>query len=90
MDCTPLDAIDKSNAAMMLQSSQTSKIFEQMSTAVERNATRIWILNVGDLKPYEMDSEFFLTYGWNSSRWWVHLHVSLHCMRNSPPASTGT
>ncbi|EIN14686.1 hypothetical protein PUNSTDRAFT_96714 [Punctularia strigosozonata HHB-11173 SS5] len=52
-----------------IQSSQISKIFEQMSLAIERNATRIWILNVGDLKPYEMDTEFFLAYGWNASRW---------------------
>ena len=40
-----------------------------MSLAVDRNATRIWILNVGDLKPYEMSTEFFLTLGWNSSIW---------------------
>lgn len=40
-----------------------------MSIAVERVATRLWVLNVGDLKPYERETEFFLTYGWNSSRW---------------------
>ena len=40
-----------------------------MSLAVDRNAIRIWILNVGDLKPYEMSTEFFLTLGWNSSIW---------------------
>ncbi|OCH92535.1 hypothetical protein OBBRIDRAFT_726547 [Obba rivulosa] len=48
---------------------QISKTFEQMSTAVARNATEIWIVNVGDLKPYEMGIEFFITYGWNSSIW---------------------
>ena len=40
-----------------------------MSLAVDRNAVRIWILNVGDLKPYEMQTEFFITYGWNASIW---------------------
>lgn len=40
-----------------------------MSLAVDRDATRIWIVNVGDLKPYEMDIEFFLTLGWNASIW---------------------
>ena len=40
-----------------------------MSTAVARDAKTIWILNVGDLKPYEMHTEFFLTLGWNASRW---------------------
>lgn len=40
-----------------------------MSQAIERHATRIWIVNVGDLKPYELNTEFFINYGWNSSRW---------------------
>lgn len=40
-----------------------------MSLAVDREATRIWILNVGDLKPYEMSIEFFMDYAWNSSVW---------------------
>ncbi len=40
-----------------------------MSFALDRHATKLWILNVGDLKPYEMQTEFFLTLGWNSSKW---------------------
>ena len=40
-----------------------------MSTAVARDATAVWTLNVGDLKPYERSTEFFLTLGWNASRW---------------------
>lgn len=40
-----------------------------MSLAIDRQANRIWILNVGDLKPYELSIEFFLTYGWNSTAW---------------------
>ena len=40
-----------------------------MSLAKARDADRIWILNVGDLKPYEIDTEFFITYGWNTSIW---------------------
>jgi hypothetical protein len=40
-----------------------------MSIAVDREATRLWILNVGDLKPYEREIEFFLGYGWNATRW---------------------
>ena len=40
-----------------------------MSLAVDREAVRIWILNVGDLKPYEMDTEFFIALGWNASIW---------------------
>lgn len=40
-----------------------------MSLAVDRNASAIWVVNVGDLKPYEMDTEFFIAYGWNASIW---------------------
>ena len=40
-----------------------------MSLAIQRQADRLWILNVGDLKPYERETEFFLTYGWNASIW---------------------
>lgn len=43
--------------------------YEQMSQAVEREARQIWIVNVGDLKPYELNIEFFITYGWNASLW---------------------
>ncbi|KAI0830304.1 hypothetical protein BC628DRAFT_1357337 [Trametes gibbosa] len=52
-----------------ITSSQIEKTFDQLSTAVAREATKIWVLNVGDLKPYEMHAEFFLSYGWNATRW---------------------
>ena len=29
----------------------------------------MWIVNVGDLKPYELNTEFFLSVAWNGSRW---------------------
>lgn len=45
------------------------QLFEQLSTAVARNATSLWVLNVGDLKPYEMSTEFFLTYAYDASKW---------------------
>lgn len=45
------------------------QVYDQMSIAVDREATRVWIVNVGDLKPYERETEFFLTFGWNASRW---------------------
>lgn len=40
-----------------------------MSLAVQRQATDLWIVNVGDLKPCEREIEFLLSYGWNSTRW---------------------
>ena len=41
------------------------KIAEQMYLAYEYGATRLWIVNVGDLKPLELPIEFFLRMGWN-------------------------
>lgn len=51
------------------KSSQIEKVYDQMSVAVDREATRLWIVNVGDMKPYEREIEFFLGYGWNATRW---------------------
>ncbi|KAF8900162.1 hypothetical protein CPB84DRAFT_1847412 [Gymnopilus junonius] len=52
-----------------ITSSQIEKIFQQMSLAIQRQATTVWVLNVGDLKPYERETEFWLTYAWNSTIW---------------------
>ncbi|KAK0237297.1 hypothetical protein EDD85DRAFT_908116 [Armillaria nabsnona] len=52
-----------------ITTTQISKVYEQMSIAVERDATRAWMVNVGDLKPYELSTEFFLTYAWDASLW---------------------
>lgn len=38
-----------------------TKIWEQMNLALNSGATRIWVVNVGDLKPMEFPIEFFLT-----------------------------
>ncbi|HEX8405525.1 MAG TPA: glycosyl hydrolase 115 family protein [Duganella sp.] len=46
-----------------------SKIWEQMHLAWQYQANRMWIVNVGDLKPMEVPIEFFLTYAWNPAAW---------------------
>jgi hypothetical protein len=46
-----------------------TKIWEQLHLAWQYDANRIWIVNVGDLKPMEFPIEFFLTYAWNPARW---------------------
>jgi hypothetical protein len=45
------------------------KIWEQMTLAKAYGADRIWIVNVGDLKPMEFPIEFFLSLAWNPDRW---------------------
>lgn len=44
-------------------------MYEQLSLCVVRNATRVWVLNVGDLKPYEREIEYWMALGWNASVW---------------------
>ena len=46
-----------------------SKIHEQMHLAWRHEATRVWIVNVGDLKPMEYPMEFFMRYAWDPARW---------------------
>jgi hypothetical protein len=48
-----------------LNSSPLPKVQEQMNLACEYGATRIWLVNVGDLKPLEIPLEFFLRMAWN-------------------------
>lgn len=46
-----------------------AKVWEQMTMAYQYGADRIWIVNVGDLKPMEFPIEFFLHLAWNPSAW---------------------
>jgi hypothetical protein len=45
------------------------KVWEQMHLALEYGADRIWIVNVGDLKPMEFPIEFFLSMARDPARW---------------------
>ncbi|MDR3459752.1 MAG: glycosyl hydrolase 115 family protein [Verrucomicrobiae bacterium] len=48
-----------------LNSNPLPKVQEQMNLAYEYGATRIWLVNVGDLKPLEIPLEFIIRMGWN-------------------------
>jgi hypothetical protein len=52
-----------------LNTNSIQKVWEQMHLASEYGANRIWIVNVGDLKPMEFPTEFFLDYAWNPDKW---------------------
>ena len=45
------------------------KVWEQMHLAWRNGADRLWVVNVGDLKPMEVPTEFFLSYAWNPAAW---------------------
>ncbi|KAG8782568.1 hypothetical protein FRC15_006760 [Serendipita sp. 397] len=46
-----------------------SKFHHQLELAKNYGADRIWIVNVGDLKPHEISIDFFMTYAWNTTLW---------------------
>ena len=48
-----------------LNTNPIARVWEQMHLAYEYGANRIWIVNVGDLKPMEFPIQFFLDYAWN-------------------------
>jgi hypothetical protein len=43
------------------------KVFKELSHAAMRGANRIWIMNVGDIKPMELPFAFAMDLAWNSS-----------------------
>lgn len=52
-----------------LNTSPIQRTWEQMNLAYRHGVDRIWIVNVGDLKPMEFPIEFFLDYAWNPDQW---------------------
>jgi hypothetical protein len=42
-----------------------ARVWEQMHLAYRHGADRIWIVNVGDIKPMEFPTQFFLDFAWN-------------------------
>ena len=52
-----------------INTSQIERTWEQMSLARVHGADRLWIANVGDLKPLELPTNFFLDYAWNPEAW---------------------
>lgn len=44
------------------------KLREQLNLAYQSGIDRIWIINVGDLKPKEMPIDFIMRYAWNPER----------------------
>lgn len=48
-----------------LNTTQIERVWEQMRLARAYGADRLWIVNVGDLKPMEFPISFFLDLAWN-------------------------
>jgi Glycosyl hydrolase family 115/Gylcosyl hydrolase family 115 C-terminal domain len=51
---------------LWLSTTPPALIWEEMTKAYDHGARTLWIANVGDLKPAEIGTEFFLQLGWNA------------------------
>ena len=52
-----------------LNTNPLPRIWEQMNLAYDHGVDRIWIVNVGDLKPMEFPMSFFLDIAWAPKKW---------------------
>jgi len=48
------------------------RVWEQMNLAYEHGVNKLWIVNVGDLKPMEYPISFFLDMAWNPEQFTPH------------------
>jgi hypothetical protein len=48
-----------------IDTTQIERVWEQMHLAYAYGARQLWIANVGDIKPLEYPTSFFLDYAWN-------------------------
>lgn len=51
-----------------INTNNIARVWEQMHLAYSYGADRIWVVNVGDLKPMEFPISFFLDYAWNPEK----------------------
>ncbi len=54
---------------LWLHSIPVSLIWEEMNKAYQTNAKNVWIVNVGDIKPNEIGTDFFLDMAWNPEKY---------------------
>jgi Glycosyl hydrolase family 115/Gylcosyl hydrolase family 115 C-terminal domain len=52
-----------------LNTNNITRVWEQMHLAHSYGVNKIWIVNVGDLKPMEMPISFFLDYAYDTKKW---------------------
>jgi len=57
------------SAYTWLNTTPLALIHEEMMKAYEHKVDKLWVLNVGDIKPGEIGTEFFLDMAWDAERW---------------------
>lgn len=56
-------------AYLWLNTTPPALIWAELKKAHAHGADRVWIVNVGDLKPAEIGTEFFLSLAWDVDHW---------------------
>jgi len=64
-----LSYLGRPMAYLWLGTTPPALVWSEMSKAYDHGARKIWIANVGDLKPAEIGTEFFLQMAWDIKRW---------------------
>ncbi|GGF28641.1 glycosyl hydrolase 115 family protein [Flavobacterium limi] len=52
-----------------LSSNSPSLISYEMTKAYQFGADKFWVVNVGDIKPAELETQFFLDMAWDAKKW---------------------
>jgi len=58
-----------STAYTWLSTTPLGLVWEEMKKAYDYNARKLWVVNVGDIKPAEIDLEYFMQMAWDIDRW---------------------
>ena len=64
-----LDYVGGPRSYRWINTNPLPRIWEQMNLAYDHGVDRIWIVNVGDLKPMELPMSYFLDLAWNPKSW---------------------
>jgi len=64
-----LDYVGGPRSYRWINTNPLPRIGEQMSLAFDHGVDRLWIVNVGDLKPMELPMSFFLDLAWDPKQW---------------------
>jgi len=64
-----LEYLGKPHDYTWLSTNSPSLISYEMTKAYQFGANRFWIVNVGDIKPAEMEIQFFLDLAWDTKKW---------------------
>ena len=64
-----LSYLGRPMAYLWLCSTPPALVWEEMEKSFQLGADRMWIVNVGDLKPAEIPLQFFMELAWNAHGW---------------------